>query len=165
MSRWEVTNERPTEYSTWHRTLPNSCPYTDIDLVEVRKGKIVAIIETKRGLYKRNLNPNRSWNWQKSILIQLSKKLDCKVFLIEYDIDIENYDNNLFDITDLFTDKEYPNITNYKYCNFCLNFNETILTRRKIITCSICGHSYDSFEYVECQNCKIEKNKTDLFGE
>jgi len=55
MSRWEVTNERPTEYSTWHRTLPNSCPYTDIDLVEVRKGKIVAIIETKRGLYKRNL--------------------------------------------------------------------------------------------------------------
>lgn len=157
MNRHEVTFERPTDYSEWHRTLPDSCPVTDIDYLEIRCGEIKAIIETKRGLYKRNHKNDKCWIWQKSILINLSKKLNCSAYLVEYDINVENYDMNLFDVTNLITDKEYSNITEYKYKKFIKSLDEKYLSQKEIIECNKCKHIYDQYEYSCCPNCIIIK--------
>jgi hypothetical protein len=43
----EVTGERPSNFSAWHRkTLPPRCAMADVDWCEVREGRVVAWIET-----------------------------------------------------------------------------------------------------------------------
>lgn len=47
MPRWEVTGNRPSDFSNWHRhKLPDRCALADSDWFEVREGKVVAILET-----------------------------------------------------------------------------------------------------------------------
>ena len=52
MTRNETTNERPTDYSSWHRKLPSFCTAQDIDWIEYRtiNDEVIpaAIIETGR---------------------------------------------------------------------------------------------------------------------
>lgn len=47
MPREEITGERPTNFSRWHRqTLPPWCCLADVDWAEVRAGQVVAFLET-----------------------------------------------------------------------------------------------------------------------
>lgn len=118
MSRNEITNERPTDYSKWHRTLPNYCKAQDIDWIEYRikdeEPTPVAIIETGRW--------NRSNFVGNQILITrgIAEKLGIPVYFVEYSIDKKNYDKNVFKIQNL--DDLYENNTrimsNVEYSNF-----------------------------------------------
>ncbi len=47
MAQDELTNNRPSNYSTWHRNkLPLWCCQADADWYEVRQSNVVAIVET-----------------------------------------------------------------------------------------------------------------------
>lgn len=43
----EITGQRPSNFSRWHRLkLPSSCALADVDWAEVRYGHVVAFLET-----------------------------------------------------------------------------------------------------------------------
>lgn len=53
MVKKETTGGRPTNYSSWHRTLPNQCYAIDIDWVECRNGFLPkALIEASEINYE-----------------------------------------------------------------------------------------------------------------
>jgi len=116
MTRNETTNERPTDYSQWHRTLPDWCMAQDVDWVEYRtineELTPVAIIETGR------------WNRTrfKDAQIEISKKvaiaLNIPVYFVEYFIDEKDYKNNRFKVKKIDSDNDEIILTNHEYSEF-----------------------------------------------
>jgi len=125
MSRYEKTNNRPTDYSSWHRTLPNSCPTTDIDFVEIRNNVIKALVEVKN-------NGVDIQDWQKNVYIELAKKLECAAYFIRYTINEFNYNDNIFNVTNLITNESYTNITEDIFREFMKDFDEKILIKNNL---------------------------------
>lgn len=56
----EITARRPTNFSWWHRRLPAWCCQADIDVVEVRNGRVVAFLETIE-IAKENFKSAGEW--------------------------------------------------------------------------------------------------------
>jgi len=117
MSRYEYTGERPTDYSQWHRTLPDHIKAQDIDWVEYRVDngdpRPVALIET--GRWKRaKFIPN-----QEKIIKQIGYSLDIPCYFVEYAIDTFDYNNNVFKVKNLKNDKTEI-MNNQQYSKFIM---------------------------------------------
>ena len=115
MSRKEITNERPTDYSKWHREkLPAFCLAQDVDWIEYRKfGEIVkpvAIIETGRW------DRTKFIGNQRIISQYIAKKLDVPCFFVEYHI---NNGNSVFKVLELLENKERI-MSELEYKNFIM---------------------------------------------
>jgi len=118
MSRYEKTGERPTDYSKWHRTLSDECKVQDVDWVEYRiendKPVIKAIIETGR------------WNKTKFVGNQIkvakivAEKLGVPCFFVEYSINDDNYEKNVFKVINLENEKKFRIMSNIEYSNFII---------------------------------------------
>lgn len=85
MSRIETTFERPSDYSQWHRSLPDCCKVQDIDFVEYRENdkglEIVAIIETGRWSRSKFVGN------QVEITKMIAERLNVPAYFVEYVID------------------------------------------------------------------------------
>lgn len=96
MVKKETTGERPGNYSSWHRTLPDKCYSCDIDWVEYRGGLVKALIETSEINYtyvSDGEDPylktmwyvlRRTW-FQRKVLYEIAKKLDIKAFIVVHE--------------------------------------------------------------------------------
>jgi len=83
MTKPEYTGKRSLDYSLWHREkLPSWCYTIDIDWVEIRGNKIVAIIETK-DIRARNLN-----NWRIDKMLQIANALGVPCYVIHHNLAI-----------------------------------------------------------------------------
>ena len=124
MTRQETTNHRPPEYNLWHRTLPDDCPMMDIDCIEVRDGKVRAIVETGRmGIAKFS-------DWQRMITREVARRLVVPCFFVEYYINLDRPISNMFNVTNLMTNKIYKDIDDVTYRQFLMNFDIDILERK-----------------------------------
>ena len=117
ISNKENTNERPTDYSKWHREfLPSFCYMQDIDCIEYRviKDEIVpvAIIETGRW------DRVKFTDTQKKIVMYIADRLNIPVYFVEYFIDGVN---NKFKVDNLTNDKNSIILRNDEYINFLIN--------------------------------------------
>lgn len=117
MTRNETTNTRPTDYSSWHRTmLPDYCMAQDIDWVEYRtineKLTPVAIIETGRW------NRTRFKDAQVIISKQIADKLSIPGYFVEYFIDEKNSINNRFKVKKLDNGDKVVILNNHEYSEF-----------------------------------------------
>lgn len=110
MTRKEITGERPTEYSKWHRTLPDNYPMLDLDSIEVRNGIPVAIIELGR-MGRAKFTP-----WQKKIVKIIATALGIPAFFVEYKFEDGSA---IFRINNLFTNK-IKIMNKEKYSNFIM---------------------------------------------
>jgi len=112
VSRKEITNERPTDYSKWHRTLPDFCKVQDLDWIEYRikddELKIVAIIETGRWSRTKFVGN------QIKVTKHIAEKLGVPCFFVEY---IIKNGNSIFKVKDLDTEKERI-MSELEYSNF-----------------------------------------------
>lgn len=99
MTRNETSNERPTDYSKWHRKLPDYCMAQDVDWVEYRtindELTPVAIIETGRW------DRTRFKDAQIIISKQIAEKLNIPIYFVEYFIDESDCKNNRFKVKKL----------------------------------------------------------------
>ena len=116
MTRNETTNERPTDYSKWHRALPDYCMAQDVDWVEYRSINEelipVAIIETGRK------DRTRFKDAQIIISKQIAKALDVPIFFVEYYIDEKDYKNNRFIVKKLDDTNKVITLNNHEYSEF-----------------------------------------------
>ena len=111
MSRNEITSERPTDYSKWHRTLSDVCKVQDVDWVEYRiidgEPVIKAIIETGR------------WDRTKFIGNQIkvtkiiADALGVPCYFVEYSID-----KQVFKVKELKDDTSERIMSETEYRNF-----------------------------------------------
>lgn len=90
MTREERSGWRDEWMSKWHRdNLPNSCPCHDLDSIEWRYGRPVALIEWKYGTkddteeHIRTVFDKSRWTLGRYPI--LAKKLEVEAFLIQYD--------------------------------------------------------------------------------
>ena len=118
MTRYETTGERPTDYSKWHRSLPDYCKAQDVDWVEYRiKEDIpmpVAVVETGRW--------SRSKFKGSQIVLSrhIAEKLDVPSYFVEYAIDENNYENNVFKVKNLNNDNGFRIMSNKEYSKFIM---------------------------------------------
>lgn len=115
MVRPEYSFERDLSYSQWHRTLSGKCYALNIDWIEIRGNKIVAVIEDKddRG----NLP-----DWKKGIFLKIANALNVPAYLVFHNCCRRSDHKELwkFRLIDLRTNKE--KIMNEKeYRNFIEN--------------------------------------------
>ena len=118
MTRYETTGERPTDYSKWHRTLPDYCKTQDIDWVEYRiKDEIltpVALIETGRWARTKFIGS------QISLSKTIAKKLEIPIYFVEYSINEDNYGKNIFKVKDLNKENSFRIMNNKEYSKFIM---------------------------------------------
>ena len=112
----EYTHKRPMVYSLWHRTLKDGTYCTNVDWIEYRRGKIVAILEEKTFGYEIS-------NWQKQIMLDLAKglsllyKREIPVYAVYHNLEkIPNHKEGwIFELINLRTNKiERMNVHKYK---------------------------------------------------
>ena len=93
MVKEETTGKRPSNYSLWHRTLPNECYAMDIDWVECPGGIPRALIEASEINYEyvnKGEDPYKKTLWyvlrrtwlQREVLYHIAKKLGIKAYIV-----------------------------------------------------------------------------------
>jgi len=82
----EITNNRPKNYSRWHRTLPSWCYQTDGDFFEQRKhnGSMVTIayVETIEIPMGKNHVDYPIWDSKKALLTDIKNKMSIPCFVV-----------------------------------------------------------------------------------
>jgi len=76
MTKPEYSGTRDLTYSRWHRTIGDECIATNIDWVEVRYGKIKAIIEDKDDRSK------GIPSWQLRIMNEIATSLGVPLYIV-----------------------------------------------------------------------------------
>ena len=76
MTRPEYSGKRDLTYSKWHRTIGEECVATNLDYIEVRYGKIKAIIEEKddRAMGVKN--------WQMRVFKEVASVLKVPLYIV-----------------------------------------------------------------------------------
>ena len=83
-------------YSKWHwEKLPKYCYMMDLDCIEVRGNKPIAIIELRS-------TPTPLNDWQKSIVLQIAQRLNIPAYLVNHNIKL-----TFFNVTNLQTEKQW----------------------------------------------------------
>lgn len=83
MSKPEYSGVRDLSYSAWHRTLKDKCYAMNIDYLEIRNKKIVAIIEEKDD------RSSGVKGWNKDILIQVADALKVQPLVVYHNLAYE----------------------------------------------------------------------------
>lgn len=80
----ERTNQRASDYSHWHRTLPNLCYMIDFDSVEWRSDRgIVAVIETAYRYETQTLTQQlETKKFEIKVLSEVSKTTNWKCYIV-----------------------------------------------------------------------------------
>jgi hypothetical protein len=96
MTANETTNNRPSEYSAWHRKLGSEYSAIDIDYVEVRNGRIKAIIGVTHCYTKFHINYNKEAilkrsEFERSVMINMANKMGVKAYYVIHSIDMKNF--------------------------------------------------------------------------
>jgi len=76
MTKPEYSGVRDLTYNRWHRTIGSECIATNIDWVEVRYGKIKAIIEDKDDRSK------GIPSWQLRIMTEVAQSLGVPLYIV-----------------------------------------------------------------------------------
>jgi len=108
-------------YNQWHwKKLPRYCYMIDLDSIEIRNKQPKTIIELRS-------TPTPLNDWQKEIVLNISKKLEIPSYLVYH-----NNDLTVFDITDLNTD-ERKKLTEDEYIDFLkgVSKNKSYLDQNK----------------------------------
>lgn len=83
-----IYKEKDLRYNNAHRLLPDWCYMMDIDSVEIRGTKPVALIEYKKmGMFNEIINEIRKTkklNWQLEVYKYMGNKLEVPVYLVGY---------------------------------------------------------------------------------
>ena len=92
----EITGNRPSNYSQWHRTLPKWCMMTDGDWFEQRwiNGKItsVAYIETIQIGSVENANVEYPvWEHKERLCREIEEKMGIPVFVVWHTPDCKDF--------------------------------------------------------------------------
>ena len=115
MSHREMTGERPTDYSKWHRTLPDYCKAKDIDWIEYREknGSVIPVAVIEVGRWRRTKFVGN----QVTISKHIAEKLGIPLFFVEYTIKPNDYDKNVFKVINM-QDGSERIMSNMEYSNF-----------------------------------------------
>jgi len=92
----ETTNNRPSEYSKWHRELGNEYTAIDIDYVEIRNGKIRALICTTYCYSRQHIHLNKDvifkrTEFERKIVIDMALKLGVPAYYVIHSIDMKDF--------------------------------------------------------------------------
>ena len=106
MSATEQTHNRPSEYSVWRRKLGQ--PSIDIDMVEIRDGKPVALFALTHCYTKETIFQNKPiilarTATERLTMQQLARACSIPAFYVIYTLDCKH-----FLVIDLFTMAEIP---------------------------------------------------------
>lgn len=96
MPQEEITDKRPTNYSKWHRKLPEWCYLTDGDWFEQRKKngvfKSVAYVETVQVKEVENANINYPlWSSKMSLCKEIKAKANLPVFIVWHNAECTDF--------------------------------------------------------------------------
>jgi len=84
MSKKEFSGVRDLSYSRWHRKLPGWCWMIDLDAIEIRKDKIVALIETK------DIRAGELPMWRKTLLMRMGDALSVPAYVVYHNLALDN---------------------------------------------------------------------------
>lgn len=114
MVRPEFSNKRDLTYSNWHRTLPDRCATTNIDWVEVRDNKIVAIIEDK------DIRAKGIRIWQARIMQQIATALKVPFYVVFHNCATKPENDWIFQVLN-FQTKQSTKMNKEQYMNFLIS--------------------------------------------